>query len=194
MAEKINELKIDLDLVPALKSTATEQIISPLNDSLEKLLQKVGELKGKINKQKRSIIDKIEKYKIQINEFLKYAGYKYIIDIQEVNEEYKLRLQHSDISFFVENGNQHLSYGEKNAFALMLFMYDCLSKNPNLIILDDPISSFDKNKKFAIIDRLFRGEKSLKGKTVLMLTHDIDPIIDMFKVLYGKIEPVPIKL
>lgn len=25
-----------------------------------------------------------------------------------------------------------------------------------------------------------------------MLTHDIDPIIDMFKVLYGKIEPVPI--
>jgi wobble nucleotide-excising tRNase len=153
----------------------------------KKLLQKVGELKGKINKQKRSIIDKIEKYKIQINEFLKYAGYKYIIDIQEVNEEYKLRLQHSDISFFVENGNQHLSYGEKNAFALMLFMYDCLSKNPNLIILDDPISSFDKNKKFAIIDRLFRGEKSLKGKTVLMLTHDIDPIIDMFKVLYGKI-------
>lgn len=25
-----------------------------------------------------------------------------------------------------------------------------------------------------------------------MLTHDIDPIIDMFKVLYGKITPVPI--
>ena len=192
MAKKINELKIDLDLVPVLKSTATEQIISPLNDSLEELLQKVGELKGKINIQKRSIIDKIDKYKMDINEFLKYAGYKYIIDIQEVNDQYKLRLQHLDITSFVENGNQHLSYGEKNAFALMLFMYDCLSKNPNLIILDDPISSFDKNKKFAIIDRLFRGEKSLKEKTVLMLTHDIDPIIDMFKVLYGKITPVPI--
>lgn len=192
MADKIKELKIDLDLVPALKSLATEQIISPLNDSLEELLHKVGELKGKINKQKQSVITKIEKYKVEINEFLKYAGYKYIIDIEEVNEEYKLRLQHCDISSFVENGNQHLSYGEKNAFALMLFMYDCLSKNPSLIILDDPISSFDKNKKFAIIDRLFRGEKSLKGKTVLLLTHDIDPIIDMFKVLYGKIEPVPI--
>lgn len=158
--KKINELKIDLDLVPVLKSTATEQIISPLNDSLEELLQKVGELKGKINIQKRSIIDKIDKYKMDINEFLKYAGYKYIIDIQEVNDQYKLRLQHLDITSFVENGNQHLSYGEKNAFALMLFMYDCLSKNPNLIILDDPISSFDKNKKFAIIDKDFLEEKN----------------------------------
>ena len=97
MADKINGLKIDLDLVPALKSLATEQIISPLNDSLEKLLHKVGELKGKINKQKQSVIAKIEKYKVEINEFLKYAGYKYIIDIEEVNEEYKLRLQHCDI-------------------------------------------------------------------------------------------------
>ncbi|PLY09980.1 MAG: hypothetical protein C0626_07260 [Arcobacter sp.] len=192
MSEKINELKIDLDLVPALKSSATELIISPLNESLEELLSKVDELKGKMKKQKQSVVKKIENYKNEINEFLKYAGYKYVIDIEEVNEEYKLRLQHSDISSFVENGNQHLSYGEKNAFALMLFMYDCLSKNPDLIILDDPISSFDKNKKFAIIDRLFRGEKSFKGKTVLLLTHDIDPIIDMFKVLYGKIEPVPV--
>jgi len=192
MTKKINELKIDLDLVPALKSSATEEIINPLNNLLEELLVKARELKGKINKQKQSVVKKIEIYKTEINEFLKYAGYKYIIDIEEVKEEYKLRLQHSDISSFVENGNQHLSYGEKNAFALMLFMYDCLSKSPDLIILDDPISSFDKNKKFAIIDRLFRGEKSFKGKTVLLLTHDIDPIIDMFKVLYGKIEPIPV--
>lgn len=192
MSEKIDKLKIDLDLVPTLKSADTNHVVSPLNDSLVRLLTKASELKGKIKKQKKSVLTKIEHYKNEINEFLKYAGYKYIIDIQEVNEEYKLRLQHSDITSFVENGNQHLSYGEKNAFALMLFMYDCLSKNPDFIILDDPISSFDKNKKFAIIDRLFRGEKSLKGKTVLLLTHDIDPIIDMFKVLYGKIEPVPV--
>jgi ABC-type multidrug transport system ATPase subunit len=74
-------------------------------------------------------------------------------------------------------------------------MYDCLAKNPDLIILDDPISSFDKNKKFAIIERLFRNNKeneSFKKKTVLMLTHDIDPIIDMYKVLYSMIEPVPV--
>jgi len=58
-------------------------------------------------------------------------------------------------------------------------MYDALKENPNMIVLDDPISSFDKNKKYAIIDMLFRKEMSLKGKTVLLLTHDVEPIVDM---------------
>jgi ABC-type multidrug transport system ATPase subunit len=64
-------------------------------------------------------------------------------------------------------------------------MYECLAKNPELIILDDPISSFDKNKKYAILEMLFRkGAKScLKGKTVLMLTHDVEPIIDTVKAV-----------
>jgi ABC-type multidrug transport system ATPase subunit len=58
-------------------------------------------------------------------------------------------------------------------------MFDTLKNNQKLIILDDPISSFDKNKKFAIIEMLFRGEKSFKNKTVLMLTHDFEPIVDI---------------
>ena len=192
MVAKIEELKISPALTPALNSATTQEIIEPLNASLEELITKAGILKGKINIQKRTIGDKINKYKDEINDFLKFAGYKYRIDIEEIEGEYKMKLQHFDLSSFVSKGNQHLSYGEKNAFALMLFMYDCLSKNPDLIILDDPISSFDKNKKFAIIERLFRGEKSFRGKTVLMLTHDIDPIIDMFKVLYHKLEPIPV--
>lgn len=62
-------------------------------------------------------------------------------------------------------------------------MYETLSKNPDLIILDDPISSFDKNKKYAILQMLFREDISFKNKTVLMLTHDIEPIIDSVKAL-----------
>ena len=59
-------------------------------------------------------------------------------------------------------------------------MYDVLKENPDLIVLDDPISSFDKNKKYAIVDMLFRkGNGSLRDKTVLLLTHDLEPIIDM---------------
>jgi len=52
-----------------------------------------------------------------------------------------------------------------------------------LIVLDDPISSFDKSKKFAIVDRLFKAPseaKSLLKKTVLLLTHDFEPIIDLY--------------
>ena len=41
------------------------------------------------------------------------------------------------------------------------------------------ISAFDEKKKFAIIRRLFDNKKlSFRDKTVLMLTHDFQPIID----------------
>ena len=62
---------------------------------------------------------------------------------------------------------------------LSLFMYRVLKDNPDLIILDDPISSFDQNKKYAIMEKLFKGSESLQGKTVIMLTHDFDPVVDL---------------
>ncbi len=100
-----------------------------------------------------------------------------MIDDSEGN--YKLKLLHNDVKDEITDVKEHLSFGERNAFSLVLFMYDVLKHSPDLVILDDPISSFDKNKKYAIVDMLFRKEKSLKGKTVLLLTHDFEPIIDM---------------
>jgi hypothetical protein len=60
-------------------------------------------------------------------------------------------------------------------------MHYAHSQNPDLVILDDPKSSFDSNKKYAIINRLFENDakrKSLYRKTSLMLTHDFQPVID----------------
>jgi hypothetical protein len=71
-------------------------------------------------------------------------------------------------------------------------MYECLSKQPDIIILDDPISSFDRNKKYAVIDMLFRGNRSLRGRTVLMMTHDLEPIVDILYNLPHKFEPLPL--
>ncbi len=102
-----------------------------------------------------------------------------------------MKLRHNDLDTTISNVKTHLSYGEKNAFALVLFMYNALRSNANLIILDDPISSFDKNKKFAIINKLFRGKKSFQGKTVLMLTHDFDPIVDIIYNLPKNFNPKP---
>ena len=70
-------------------------------------------------------------------------------------------------------------------------MYDTLKKDVDLIILDDPISSFDKNKKFAILNMLFRRANTFKDKTVLMLTHDFEPIIDIHYNLPHKFNPRP---
>lgn len=189
--DKIESLKIRLDLLPFLNADETKRIVGILNESLDTVLTQAGKLQGEVNKQKEGIRKTIEMYKTEINDFLKYAGYKYSIDIEGDAQEYKMKLLHHDMSNSVSNGNQHLSYGEKNAFSLVLFMYECLSNNPDLIILDDPISSFDKNKKFAIIEMLFRGKRSLRGETVLMLTHDLEPIIDMIKNLPHTFEPIP---
>ncbi len=60
-------------------------------------------------------------------------------------------------------------------------MHQVVSENPDLVILDDPISSFDKNKKFAILHQLFTGKGSLRDRTTLLLTHDLEPAIDVVK-------------
>ena len=92
-----------------------------------------------------------------------------------------MKLVHQDFNEHIESAAQHLSYGEKNAFALVLFMHQVLSEKPGLAILDDPVSSFDKTKKFAILNELFRGKASLRNTTVLLLTHDIEPAIDVIR-------------
>jgi ABC-type Mn2+/Zn2+ transport system ATPase subunit len=191
VTEKVNSLKINIELLIHLNSEETGKIVTSINNSLDTVLTKAGLLQGEINKQKASIQKTIQEHKTEINRFLKFAGYKYFVDIESEGEEYKMKLKHEDFTESVSNGTQYLSYGEKNAFSLVLFMYESLAKNPDLIILDDPISSFDRNKKFAIIEMLFRRKKSFKGRTALMMTHDLEPIIDMVKNLPHKFEPVP---
>lgn len=185
--EKIEEFIINIDeLFDKLKSEKTTKMVDDFNKSLNDTLDKIGELQGQINSQKAEVKRIIEKNEKNINQFLKNAGYKYKVLIEDKNDEYKIRLQHIDFDNDITGGDQYLSFGERNAFALVLFMYETLSKNPDLIILDDPISSFDKNKKYAILQMLFREIDSFKNKTVLMLTHDIEPIIDSVKALSHK--------
>lgn len=178
--EELNAHKIDLKYYPHLNSVETQKKADIVNNSIDRILLKAGDLQGIINKQKLHIETLISENKIEINGFLKNAGYEYYVDIlEDDHNKYNLKLIHNDIPSEIDDVRSHLSFGERNAFSLVLFMYDALKNKPNLIILDDPISSFDKNKKYAIIDMLFHRNKSLKGKTVLLLTHDFEPIIDM---------------
>lgn len=178
--EELKSYKIDLSLYHHLNSDSTQEKVEIVNSSIDTTLEEVSELQGKINLQKILIGNLIKEHKREINSFLRNAGYEYNVDLRDDSEgNYKLKLLHNDVQDEITDVREHLSFGERNAFSLVLFMYDVLKHSPDLIILDDPISSFDKNKKYAIIDMLFRKEKSLKGKTVLLLTHDFKPIIDM---------------
>jgi mannose/fructose/N-acetylgalactosamine-specific phosphotransferase system component IIB len=181
ISERITPLKIDLAFMDKLDSAETRSITDPVNAQLDNLLLKVGDLTGKVKKHKSKIKKTIEANQDSINTFLKSAGYKYTVEIVPEEQTYKMKLVHRDLAGHLETASKHLSYGEKNAFALVLFMYQVLSVEPDLVVLDDPISSFDKNKKFAILHELFQGKASLRGRTTLMLTHDIEPTIDVIK-------------
>lgn len=186
VAEKLPAYKLDLQFFSELNSSKIQEAIKPINASIDDIISEAGVLQGKINQQRGEMKRTVERHQKDINGFLAYAGYRYAVDIAGEGEQAQLKLRHVDHEVHLSGGSQHLSFGERNAFAIVLFMYECLAKKPNLIILDDPISSFDKNKKFAILEMLFRREADscLKNKTVLMLTHDVEPIIDTVKSLH----------
>ena len=178
---KLQGLKIDLGMIDKLDSPETRKVIDPINAQLEELLKKVGQLKAQVGMHKTTIKRAIQKNQSSINGFLKSAGYLYSVSIVAEPDSYKMKLEHDDLGQHIEMTAKHLSFGERNAFALVLFMHEVNSKKPSLVVLDDPVSSFDKNKKFAILHELFRGRGSLRGCTTLMLTHDIEPAIDVVK-------------
>lgn len=180
--DKISALEINLTLFSHLNSPKTSAVTSGINESLTEVKEKVIALQKSVGQQKSHISTLINKYKNEINQFLEKAGYKYQVFFDNTNSV-AMKLKHLDCDNQILDGKQHLSYGEKNAFAMLLFMYQCLSSKPDLIVLDDPISSFDKNKKYAIMRKLFVEKNSLKNLTVLMLTHDFEPIIDFFKII-----------
>ncbi|MEH8181508.1 AAA family ATPase [Aeromonas allosaccharophila] len=186
--DELSKLKIDLGLLTKLNSIDTKSVVDPVNEKLQELIGKVGDLKGKINKHKGQIERTIVENQKGINGFLKSAGYKYSVVIKPEADSYKMKLVHKDFCEHIESASRHLSYGERNAFALVLFMHQVLSDSPSLAILDDPVSSFDKTKKFSILNELFRGKSSLRSTTVLMLTHDIEPAIDVIRSLKGRFQ------
>jgi wobble nucleotide-excising tRNase len=188
VADKLPGYKLDLLFFSELNSAKMLDAIAPINASINGVIEQAGLLQGKIGQQRSDMNKTIARDQKDINDFLCYAGYRYAVEISGEGEQAQLKLRHIDYAEHLSGGNQHLSFGERNAFAIVLFMYECLSKKPDLIILDDPISSFDKNKKYAILEMLFRRDAGscLKNKTVLMLTHDVEPIIDTIKSLAEK--------
>lgn len=187
---KLLDMKIDFRALDTFfMSEMINNEMGAINDEIDCLLEKVGVLKGEIGKYNKYIKDKVNDRKQDINDFLSIAGFKYLFDVEITGENDAKAM----LKFIMPDGNpsenqshgNHLSWGEKHAFALILFMFDAISRNADLIVLDDPISSFDHNKKYAIINRLFKtGERdnSLYQRTVLMLTHDFEPVIDYIQV------------
>jgi len=182
--EQLNKLIINPSILDIFNNEKVIDLIDFINTRVKAVIADTASLKVDIG-QLESIIGSAKKAAVKdINEFLVTAGINYkfeIIDEAENTSRTILKYISNKIDpIEVDDIKHHLSWGERNAFALALFMHYSLSQKPDLIILDDPISSFDSNKKYAIINRLFSSSKriTLYKRTVLMLTHDLQPIID----------------
>lgn len=183
LAEKVKNLIIDKDELYYFKNENVVKVIDDITKKINEIIEKITDLQARTAVLNTLIKKSINDSKEDINKFLDTAGFNYKFDFEVLSEESSktLLLYKGREDIRVDDIEKHLSWGEKNAFALVLFMYYALSQKADLIILDDPISSFDSNKKYAIINRLFENKndkKSFYGKTVVMLTHDFEPIID----------------
>lgn len=192
ISDLINSYKIDIALYNHLNSDLMVRIINDFNSALDVVISKASELQSRIASQKNKTKKVIENYKAEINNFLSFAGYKYQVDFIDDFNTSKLILTYKNATDYNRITTNNLSYGERNALALVMFLYSAIKENPDLIILDDPVSSFDDNKKYAIMNMLFHGKDNLQNKSVLLLTHDFNIIIDIMYNFHHSINPSPV--
>ncbi|GMQ58361.1 AAA family ATPase [Vallitalea sediminicola] len=192
LEQQINNMEFPISLFEMFGGEKIENVFAVVNANVATLKEEVSVLKREMGALKGVVQATIQASQNDINEFLKTAGINYELEIlaeDEIKSRTILKQCFGGEKTDVSNIRQHLSWGEKNAFSLILFMYYSQTQNPDLIILDDPISSFDSNKKFAIMHRMFKNigkrDISLVGKTVLLLTHDFEPITDF--IVVGKL-------
>lgn len=181
VGKALRGLKIELELLDALNSEDAQRIVGEMNAELDDVAQRINEIKSRVGIQKAQVAKSIERNQDEVNEYLQSAGYKYAVRIESSGDSYRMIVEHQDAPGHLEDAGSHLSFGERNAFALVLFMHQVRRDAPDLVVLDDPVSSFDKTKKFAILHKLFHGKQSLRGFTTLLLTHDIEPAIDIVR-------------
>ncbi|RDB70421.1 AAA family ATPase [Eggerthella sinensis] len=170
-------------------SEKIETTLSTITDILHKALDNIEKAATMIAEQNSLIESAVKNHEGEINTFLKEAGYNYEVEL-EADEKgaASLILKDADSAYPVLGSKDHLSYGERNAITLILFLYEVLEAKPDLIVLDDPVSSFDGDKRFALLYTLFSPYQqllcnNLQDTTVALFTHDFLVVSDWLKVL-----------
>lgn len=158
-----------------------KQIASDVNKNIDSFIKSIEGILNEAKTYNEILKDAVESSNAEINTFLKTAGipYEFNLDLISRDQATTKLTPLDNKKYKLDDITSHLSYGERNAISVALFGAVARSSNADLIILDDPISSFDENKKFAIMNFLFNSTSGvLKDKTVILFTHDFEPIIE----------------
>src|SRR5690554_1956579 len=138
------------------------------------------------NTMKDALLDRI-KY---INEELSYLSFPYVIDINKTLDNLEAtatktkQTSRTGLYLMYDKNKEHilekdipntLSQGEKEVLAWVLFKNQIINSSSTkhqLIILDDPIASFDEHKRFSVITGIREFTKVNSNTVVLVLTHN----------------------
>lgn len=215
LREKINKINTYVDKIKEQSAKITElknhlfevndqiayfEIIDYYNEYQKELIEKQC-LESKKNKEE----DKLQRLNRKIDE-LEERKKSIVIAVSEINDALQYIFFSKDrLSIKAQNNNyilysrgepvlpENVSVGERNAIALCYFFTSLLKgKNyneaynePYVIVIDDPVSSFDMENKVGVISYIrYELEKFLQnGETkVVVLTHDLQVFFDIEKV------------
>ena len=169
--DRLNNINIlEEDIVikkpPIILNSLLPDFYKPITDfyaNMKNIKKSLGELKNKT-------FEVLNKNTNLINNKLKMLDIPYSIKREKLDENNKTA------SYFIYHNSDKnkkemssfLSDGEKNIIGLLLFLIS--HKNDELLIIDDPASSFDEYRRKVIFNFIFEFKQ--QNSTILVLSHD----------------------
>lgn len=144
-------------------------VFPELKSPIQFLNTHISTLKSEFRKAKNKTAN-ILKYKTQmINRILTKFSIPYEVSAKYYRDrviDYKLIHKKDNEK---NDDKDRLSDGEKNIVSLIMFILQAQKESTDLIVFDDPVSSYDEYRRKQVIDLIV---DKLKGKTILILSHD----------------------
>lgn len=196
--KKMRERKETLEDMKGF-SDEIREVSKAIVKEIRRLLDNEEKMRNVVSKLEREAAATAGKYKEEIDEMLDKCGYPYMIEIMnDCHQKSSKVLLVPKSTGRALSEHAPLSYGEQNTLALILFMFEAMAKpHSYVIVLDDPISSLDGDKRYALLYRMFHKfdttqpgltpKDSLYTRTVILLTHDYLVVSDAMTILRNKV-------
>ena len=188
-AESLNNQLAKIEISPAydeyIKSINAARDLEKNQEAINSEMNSLRDEIVKLEQEKQNTTLAIDK----INKNLEYIFFnKNYISIEPSRSGYKIKSKSRDVK------PTDISIGERNALALCYFFTKILEnkdtdkfyKNDQLIVLDDPVSSFDFENKVGIfsflrseLDKILNANHNSK---IVLLTHDLITYKDLTKL------------
>ena len=196
-AQRIADAKALNKKVACLENKADSMRYNELKQSYDQLVNKIRELTERdeaLEKEKEDLKHKMQNVKIALDLINEYLSYIFIS-----HDRMKLEASNGSYKLIVNNQNVNVnmaSIGERNILALVYFFVRIFQNQAlqhrysaeRLLVIDDPISSFDFNNKIGILSFIeYQIVEFCKGNAnskILLMSHDRQTISYLANAYY----------